>query len=135
MLFRGGLVFQARVLVYHSTLGSRVIKVADAAEEGGGQDICKQPNSLIIEPWNPNPAPSTLKPLMLHRGYSNPHGARPVHQNHPDDRVFSDQYVVNKGLSLSAQGVRNLLKKAEGETHKAVYRSKVLPPRTSTVHP
>ena len=40
--------------------------------------------------------------IKLHgKGYTNPHGARPVYQNHLDDKVDSDQQVVNKELSLS----------------------------------
>jgi len=35
------------------------------------------------------------------KGNSNSHGARPVHLNHHDDLVDSDQEVVNKELSLS----------------------------------
>jgi len=34
------------------------------------------------------------------KGTSNSHGARPVHLNHHDDSVDSDQLVVNKDLSL-----------------------------------
>ena len=34
------------------------------------------------------------------KGNSNFHGARPVYKNHPDDSVDSDQWVVNKELSL-----------------------------------
>jgi hypothetical protein len=29
------------------------------------------------------------------KGISNSHGARPVHKNHFDDQVDSDQWVVN----------------------------------------
>ena len=35
------------------------------------------------------------------KGNSNSHGARPVHKNHLDDQVDSDQQVVNNELSLS----------------------------------
>jgi len=35
------------------------------------------------------------------KGNSNFHGARPVHENHLDDSVDSDQKVVNEDLSLS----------------------------------
>ena len=34
------------------------------------------------------------------KGNSNSHGARPVHLNHHDDLVDSDQLVDNKDLSL-----------------------------------
>ena len=40
--------------------------------------------------------------IRLHgRGSPNRYGARPVHQNHLDEKVDSDQQVVTKKLSLS----------------------------------
>ena len=36
-------------------------------------------------------------------GNSNSHGARPVHFDHLDDQVDSDQQVINKELSLSTK--------------------------------
>jgi hypothetical protein len=46
-------------------------------------------------------APAKKVDKWLHRkGNSNSHGARLVHSNHTDDKVDSDQQVVNKELSL-----------------------------------
>ena len=56
--FRGGLVFKAYRLLYHSTLGSRVMK--------------KKKEARI---------------RLYGKGNSNSHGARPVYQNHLDDKV------------------------------------------------
>jgi len=40
--------------------------------------------------------------IRLHgKGNSNSHGARPVYYNHPDSKVDSIQWVVNKERSLS----------------------------------
>ena len=40
--FRGGLVFKAHSLVYHSTLGSRVIKKEERRHGNANQDWCLQ---------------------------------------------------------------------------------------------
>ena len=43
--------------------------------------------------------------MRLHgKGISQSHGARPVYQNHLDDKMDSDQEVVNKELSLGVAG-------------------------------
>ena len=46
------------------------------------------------------PEPRNVDIRLPGKGNSNSHGARPVCQNHFDDEVDSDQWVVNKALSL-----------------------------------
>ena len=49
------------------------------------------------------------------KGNSNSHGARPVYQNYLDDKVDSDQQVVNKELSLSHRLRRARATRVEGD--------------------
>ena len=44
--------------------------------------------------------PKNVNIRLPGEGNSNSHGARPVHQKHIDDQMDSDQWVVNKELSL-----------------------------------
>jgi len=72
--FRGGLVFKAHRLVYHLTLGLRVIKknkkkVGVGACLGGvgvldGDSQRMQPSTLNPQPSTLNPQPSTLNPKV-----------------------------------------------------------------------
>ena len=50
--FRGGLVFKAHRLVYHSTLGSRVIK-KKKRRVTGGCDATRHPPLLLLTRVNP----------------------------------------------------------------------------------
>ena len=73
--FRGGLVFKAHRLVYHSTLGWRVIKKKKRRlkPEVGLQLVpLVKPRSLV-------PFSRKVDVRLPGKGNSNSHGARPVH--------------------------------------------------------
>ena len=84
--FRGGLVFKAHRLVYHSTLGLRVIKkrknLRSRRGSVAGSRSCFEQDCLIML-WSVIISPLVARKVNLRlpgKGNSNSHGARPVHQ-------------------------------------------------------
>ena len=60
--------------------------------------LCQEcPRRRAPYPGPAGPRPPFLRPPVP-EGNSYSHGERPVHYNHPDDYVDSDQWVVNKDV-------------------------------------
>ena len=133
--FRGGLVFKAHVLVYHSTLGSRVINKKKRSRRKGNILAfrhCREalprrdPPRRHVSP--PNHQPQSINPKSLHPPYPHPKTPRGSSLDGPSSATRTPQTPNPKSLPSEKERLlcRNLKRCRGGlvfKAHRLVYRS------------